>query len=72
VTVAAIRKDAAQYMYNEYMDFEGLFFITLVATPTVGLHIPIGKDLFTFEILSGATHHFSADPFFHMLAICNI
>ncbi|MFC3768342.1 DUF3888 domain-containing protein [Paenibacillus sp. GCM10012303] len=26
------------------------FLITLVATPTVGPHIPVGKDRFTFEI----------------------
>ncbi|WP_261306220.1 DUF3888 domain-containing protein [Paenibacillus andongensis] len=36
---------------NGFRGFE--FQITLEATPTVGPHIPVGADLFTFEVNSG-------------------
>ncbi|MFD0678282.1 MULTISPECIES: DUF3888 domain-containing protein [unclassified Paenibacillus] len=36
---------------NGFRGFD--FLIMLDATPTVGPHIPVGRDLFTFEISSG-------------------
>lgn len=36
---------------NGFRGFE--FQITLEATPTIGPHIPVGEDLFTFEVKSG-------------------